>query len=142
MAVITNYNIKQVTNYDISKDSPTIVHTIDIPKRSSIKDASGHYPISMVRTNVNYKIAIDNVQILKLGYCCENKGIVYPIYLNVNGSYKQIQVGKNGMYEMQPETWKDINDTSAEEKTSNIIITGVQVPENINFTLEYVVSIN
>ena len=46
------------------------------------------------------------------------------------------------MYEMQPEDWKNINIQDPVDKTTDIIITGVQVPEGIEFTLDYVLTIN
>lgn len=141
MAVITNYNIRQLTEYDI-KNNPEVSYIIEIPERSSTKDADGKYPIRPVRKNIIYKTAIDGINILKLGYCCENKGIIYPIFLQMNGTYKQFQIGKNGIYEMQPENWKNVNDPNSEDKTSTITITGVRIPKDINFTLDYVVSIN
>ncbi len=140
-AVITNYNIRQVTDSDV-KDYPEVYYTISIPKRSNIKDENGRYPIIRTHENIPYATAIDGVNILKFGYCCEEKGILYPIYLNFGGGFEPFQIGKEGMYEMQPETWKDINNSESEEDTSNVIITGIRVPKNIDFTLDYVVSIN
>ena len=141
MAAVTNYNIKQVTNYDIQGNG-TVDYNIAVPRRNSTPNENGEYDIINSSETVPYKTALSNIQILKLGYCCEPKGALYPIFLEINGSYKEIKIGRDGIYEMQPETWTNINDSNAEEKTSNVIITGVRVPAEINFTLDYVVAIN
>lgn len=135
-----NYNIKQVTGYDITEHTPTVRRSVLVPERYKQKD--GTYIIRDIYEDVNYRTILSNVQILKLGYCCENKGIIYPIFLQMNGTYKEIKVGRDGMYEMQPESWMNVNNKETEEKTTDVIITGVQVPDNINFTLEYVLGIN
>lgn len=138
-SVVTNYNIKQVTNYDI-QDAAIIQKIVSIPSR--VSDGNGGYTIVNTDVTVDYKTAVDGVNILKMGYCCEPKGIDYPIYLQMNGSYKEFKVGRDGMYEMQPENWQNVNLSDPTEKTTDIIITGVRVPANIEFTLDYVVSIN
>ena len=59
----------------------------------------------------------------------------------MNGAYSApTYIGKDGMYETQPETFQDANDSEATESTSNVIITEVMVPADIDFTLDYVVS--
>lgn len=138
-SVVTNYNIKQVTNYDV-QDNATIQRQITMPNR--VPDGKGGYKIVNEVVTVDYKLALDGVNILKLGYCCEPKGVDYPIYLQMNGSYQEFKVGKNGMYEMQPEEWKNVNIQDPVEKTTDVLITGVRVPAGIEFTLDYVVSIN
>lgn len=138
-SVVTNYNIKQVTNYDI-QDAATIQKTITVPSR--VPDGKGGYKIIDTYVTVDYKTALDGVNILKMGYCCEPKGIDYPIYLQMNGSYQEFKVGRDGIYEMQPENWQNVNLLDPIEKITNVIITGVRVPANIEFTLDYVVSIN
>lgn len=138
-SVVTNYNIKQVTNYDV-QDNATIQRQITMPNR--VPDGKGGYKIVDEVVTVDYKLALDGVNILKLGYCCEPKGVDYPIYLQMNGSYQEFKVGKNGMYEMQPEEWKNVNIQDPVEKTTDVLITGVRVPAGIEFTLDYVVSIN
>ena len=81
-SVVTNYNIKQVTNYDV-QDNATIQRQITIPNR--VPDGKGGYKIVDEIVTVDYKLALDGVNILKLGYCCEPKGVDYPIYLQMNG---------------------------------------------------------
>lgn len=131
---IVNYNIKQITGYDI-KDKPSIYYQIIVPKKTD-------EGVIDVTETVEYKTILTNVEILKLGYCCESKGIIYPIFLEMDNSYKQIKIGKDGMYEMQPENWVDNSDIEPEDRITDIIITGVRVPNNINFTLDYVIAIN
>ena len=135
MAVADSYNIKQITGYDISTN-PSIHYNISVPTR----EPSGEVKFTV--EDVEYATAINGASIIKLGYCCEPKGAIYPIFLEVNGSYKQFQIGRDGMYEVQPEQWKNINETDPEDKETNIVITGVRVPKNINFTLDYVLAIN
>ena len=125
---VSNYNIKQITNYDIS-GYPTVNYSITFPNGD-------------VKT-VPYITALDGSQIVKLGYCCEPKGIDYPIYLTIKGQGTlPFKVGRDGMYEMQSEDWKNVNIQDSMNKTTDIIITGVQVPEGIEFTLDYVLTIN
>lgn len=86
-----------------------------------------------------YIVALTGKNIIKLGYCCEEKGHIFPIFLKMNGSYKEpIYIGKDGIYEMQQETFQDSNNYESEEEISNVIITEVMVPYGINFTLDYV----
>lgn len=86
-----------------------------------------------------YVVAVTGVKIIKLGYCCENKGHIYPIFLKINGSYEApFYIGKEGIYEMQPESFKDTNNSEAEESTSDVVITEVMVPTGVDFTLDYV----
>ena len=126
---VTNYNIKQVTNYDIS-GYPTVNYSITFPNGD-------------VKT-VPYITALDGSQIVKLGYCCEPKGIELPIYIRTNDGkgYREIQIGKTGMYEMQPELWHDVNKPDIEEEETTVVVTGVRVPKGIEFTLDYVLTIN
>ena len=125
---VSNYNIKQITNYDIS-GYPTVNYSITFPNGD-------------VKT-VPYITALDGSQIVKLGYCCEPKGIDYPIYLTIKGQGTlPFKVGRDGMYEMQSEDWKNVNIQDSMNKITDIIITGVQVPEGIEFTLDYVLTIN
>ena len=137
MATTSSYNIKQITSYDIG-NNPSVDINITVPKRSNTKP----YKIEDVVENVTYITALSNVSILKLGYCCEPKGIIYPIFLETNGSYKEIKIGKDGMYEMQPEEWTNVNDQDAERATTDVVITGVRVPAGVEFTLDYIVAIN
>ena len=132
-----NYNIRQITNYDL-ENAPTTIYTISVPERASEHDEHWRYPISFVDEEVEYKTAIENAEILKLGYCCSQDGIIYPIFLEMNGKYYEFHMNKECMYEFQPENWKNTNLEDPKEKTSDVVVTGIRVPANIKFTLEYV----
>jgi len=129
-----NYNVRQVTNYDIQEKPIIENYTISVPERNP----NPPYDIHFVDEIVPYKIAISGMNIIKLGYCCSPNGIIYPIILKINNQYEQIKLGKECMYEFQPEEWKNINEENSTIKTSDIIVTEVRVPADIKFTLEYV----
>ena len=119
-------NITQITNFDLASVSTVskVIH----------KGGEG------TRVSKPYKIVPQSYiphSIIKLGYCVESKGIDLPIFLTVNGTEKEFQIGKTGMYEFQPETWKNINDDDSEEQTIEVEVTGIAVPANIVFTLDY-----
>ena len=136
------YNIKQITNFDIDS-YPT--EEIDVTVAG----------MSTPRT-VIYKI-IDNGYISqgieKFGYCCEPKAISYPIWLVLregnNLNTKSFEVGKTGMFEVQPENWTNVNDPTAEEETMTVDVVEIKVPwqwkkdpnpgpHGFNFKLDYV----
>lgn len=135
---ITNLSLNQITNYDIvSKEAEKC--QILMPNR--IKKDDGTYEVINVPISVLYQTALENIKILKMGYCCEPLGIIYPIFLQINGGeYKKFNIGKDGMFEIQPESWKSLNGENSEEpKETDVIITGIKVPFGISFVLEYVV---
>lgn len=133
------YNIKQITNYDIEGNA-TNNYSISIPSRQFNTDTN-EYEIVNKTVTKKYITAFDGISAIKLGYNCETSGIIYPIYLKVNGSYKPFRVGRNGMYEVQPEQWENVNDEESAEKTTNIIVSGARVPADIDFTLDYVIKV-
>jgi len=115
-------NLKQITNFDVL-DAPSIVEEIIIGGET---------------INYNYKQITLIGNITKLGYCCEVKGIGYPIFLTFNNtSKKKFEIGKTGMFEFQEEQWKNINDIESEEQTAIVYCIEVEVPEGIKFTLDY-----
>lgn len=114
-------NIKQITNYDLAGGgSPMSIHKYG-------QDPAISY---------NYYTIPFSTKISKLGYCCEVKGIAYPIFLTINGSEAEFQIGKTGMFEFQPETWKNVNEDST-ERTVEVTCTQIRVPADIKFTLDY-----
>ena len=120
------YNISQA-----NKSTVMDAQRIDPPIPFSIPGDDSETP--------KYVVAVTDKNIIKLGYCCENKGHIYPIFLKMNGTYSMpTYIGKDGMYEMQPETFKDANNIEATKSTSDVIITEVMVPADIDFTLDYV----
>lgn len=133
-----NYNIKQFTNYDITEVMPTSTENIYIPKRI---EENGEVRIDKVLTPIEYVTIVNNSRIIKLGYCCKLQEIIYPIYLRMDGVFRQINIGREGMYEMQPETWKNVNDlNNPTEKTTNVVVTAVKVPKQAHFTLDCVIN--
>ena len=60
-------------------------------------------------------------KIVKFGYMCEPKAMVFPIYLKIDGEYKKFQIGKTRILE-----------------ASEIEISGIRVPKGIEFTLDYI----
>lgn len=128
------YNIKQKTNFDI-KNLESHIKTVTI---------------AGVEKQISYKtIIFSNAEkVIKIGYCCEPRGIGVPIFLKINNNSTNfpIYIGKTGMFETQPDTWKNINDEEAKEEEYKILINEIEVPykieENnfeINFKLDYVV---
>lgn len=101
------YNIKQINNFSKEvKDAPV--------------DENGY-------------ITLEIPNIVKFGYICEDRGIGLPIYVSntpSNGenktNFKEIEIGKTGMYE-----------------ASDVLINGIKIPcgveKDFNFTFDYVV---
>ena len=116
-------NIKQITNYDLS-DAPVVTKAI-----SKAGDLTT-YPYKVI------DISRLKGTVIKLGYCCEVKGIAYPIFLTFPEGEEEIQIGKTGMYEFQPEEWLDVNGDNT-ERTATVNCTQVAVPADIKFTLDY-----
>lgn len=117
-------NIKQITNYDIS----------------SLPTTQKQITIGGIIQNYDYKVITLIGSITKLGYCCEPKGIGYPIFLTFNthpDQEKEIEIGKTGMYEYQEEEWMDLNDEETEVQTAIVYTIKVLVPVGIKFTLDY-----
>jgi len=124
--VSMSLNSKQITNFDIDNKSIVQNRTFSIQEGDKTKTITK-----------SYVTILDNVKILKMGYCCEPRGILYPIYIYINGAYREIRIGKNGIYEFQPEQWRNNKDG----ELINIIVSKVQVPLDVKFTLEYAIII-
>jgi len=118
-------NIKQLTNNDITQSTPTKSVQVVFPDKT---------------IDVTYYKMVPVHSFTKMGYCCEPKGIGYPIFLDFSGNNsidsRYFLVGKTGMFEFQDEIWKNINE-SEEEYTASITCYAVWVPQDIKFTLEY-----
>ena len=123
-------DIKQITNFSLT-DIP-----IPTPIHKKGESTTTTYPY--------HTITLPN-GVFKIGYCCEPKGIGYPIFIKDNiSSHDQFefQIGKTGMLEIQPETWRDINNEEDQEyKTTDIFISKIKVPSEIKFVLDYVKTI-
>jgi hypothetical protein len=120
-------NIAQITNYDLA-GSTSIQKTIEIYRGEEEGWVSESY---------TYKIYNFSHDIFKLGYCCEVKGISYPIFLTINGKETKFEIGKTGMFEFQPEEWYDINAEEPEERTAEVFATSIKVPDEIEFVLDF-----
>ena len=141
MAVtVNNVNISQITDEDL-KTLPAINKTIEVQKVVQLP-ATSQWVFLKENKQVPYKVAVDNVKIFKLGYCCEPKGIDFPIFIKINGNYEEIRLGKRCMQECQPEEWRDVNKGEKDNKVAEVTISAVMVPANIDFTLDYAMSIN
>lgn len=124
-----SYNVAQITNFDKKFQQ--------LP--SFIKN-----DIEYVQYNFNHSNDNDNdinKQIVKLGYCCETKGIGLTVYLylakNPNMAIP-ILIGKTGTFELQPEQYSKINeDGITEEIELKINIVKIDLPKNIKFVLDY-----
>ena len=111
------YNVAQITNFDV-QDLPTI------------EKENGEY--------AKYNFA---TKVEKFGYCCEPKGIGSWIYLYLEEQPETavaIQIGKSGMYEVQPEPFLKLNEENIiEEIDMKVNIIAVEVPKNLKFVLDY-----
>ena len=119
--------IKQITNFDLKNISP-------VTKEVTIAGAEG------IKQNIPYKEITQEMfgsSVEKLGYICEPKGIIYPIILTINNIEQEVQIGKTGIFEFQPETWKDVNNEKSEEETAIVYVSSVFVPADIQFTLDF-----
>ena len=100
-------NIKQYTNYD------------------NLPIESGFYVIPFP------------FPVFKLGFCGDQQSIGKSITLMVNGENKAFEIGKTGMFEFQPETFRNINAESAEPEEIIVTCTEMRIPADLKFTLDY-----
>ena len=91
-------NIKQISNLS------------DAYKNALVKEIDGQ----------DYK-TIDLEKTIKIGYMCEPKAMILPIYLKIDGEYKKFQIGKTRIFEV-----------------SDVEISGVRIPNGIKFTFDYI----
>ena len=126
-------NIRQITNFDISSAN-TVYKTIQ--KGGDSGEIAVDYPYKVITSD---KLGSENV--FKFGYCTNNnQGINYPIFLVLNGVETEFQIGKTGMFEFQPETWKDVNGNDT-EREATVSLSSVLVPKDITFCIDYCYSI-
>lgn len=119
------YNIKQLTLKDVGASTTTeYIHK---------GGASTTIPYEYIIINSD-KLGSPNVT--KMGYCTnDNRGMNYPIFLTLNGTKTEFQIGKTGMFEFQPEDWEDVN--TGEKDTAEINLSEVEVPAGFEFCLDY-----
>ena len=115
-------DISQITNYHTEGRTPK-----DVQVDGIIIDGDSEHP----HNHVQYKQYIfeGSEYVYKFGYCCENRAIQYPIFLQFDGgSFERFIIGSTGMFELQPETFKNQNDKTSQEKKIKMRITGFQAP--------------
>lgn len=144
-------NIKQITNFDISSAQEI---REDVIAGGDIGYDKHGGKIQMIYKKINNTYLIKNIN--KFGYCCEPKAIQFPIFITFsNNVKKEFQIGKTGMFEIQPETWRNVNDeTMTDEETAIINISEIEVPwrkvadevgknyQGYNFKLDFIYNIN
>ena len=114
------YNIRQVTNYDNSKFG------------------------TEMKGNIEYIIIPQSIlggNVVKFSFCIndfiETKN--YSIYLTIRNNEKKINIGKSGIYETNVEEY--YNTTEEKYKTIKPLITEIKIPNNIEYTLDYVIEV-
>jgi hypothetical protein len=76
-----------------------------------------------------------------MGYVANsNPARNYPIFLTLNGTETEFQLGKTGMFEFHDETWQDVN-VPTEEEIATVSLSEVKVPAGFNFCLDYCYSV-
>lgn len=124
-------NIRQITNFDLNG-------AIEVPK--TFYDEGSKQMITHTYKLIT-SIMLGSNNVFKFGYCINNnQGINYPIFLVLNGVETEFQIGKTGMFEFQPETWKDVNGDDT-EREATISLSSVLVPKDITFCIDYCYSI-
>lgn len=117
-------NIKQITNFDLRGTPVRMTIT-----KANVYTTHPYYTISSTQ--------LQSEDISKLGYCCEPKGIGYPIFLTLNGKETAFEIGKTGMFEFQEEDWKDVNTDPDKIRTAIVSLSEIKVPAGIRFVLDY-----
>ena len=74
--------------------------------------------------------------VFKLGFCGDSLSIGKTIYLTIEGEEKPFEIGKTGMFEFQPESYKDVN-IDSEEREAIVHCTRARIPADLKFTLDY-----
>lgn len=128
---MSNYNIKQFTNFDIDESYTT----------GKIEGYTCYIiPHNVLIDKFNPRPDTTSIEIVKLGYCTnDNEGMNYPIGImfdKSDGELEVFHIGKTGMFEFQPEYWQDINDDSIEGE-AKVCVNQVWVPEGVPFVLDY-----
>ena len=125
-------NIRQITNFDLEGASE-VTKQID---KGGDKGETISYQYIVITSSM-----LGSENVFKFGYCANNnQGINYPIFLVLNGVETEFQIGKTGMFEFQPETWKDVNDDDT-EREATVSLSSVLVPKNMAFCIDYCYSV-
>ena len=135
------YNISQINSKSLAITSidPTDTEHYEANKTIHRVDSSETFTHDYYVLDAN-KLDIGNSKIIKLGYCVnEPEGFKYPIFLKIYGKNEEVefQLGKTGMFEFQPELYKNVNQEIIEEETATVYVIRVSVPVGVNFCLDY-----
>ena len=158
-------NIRQKTNFDLIGGELKNIYIRISPKKDANPSVEGWYEfngsdfIATADTEVNenksyfekrilnYKsISFGDEKVFKLGYCTnDNEGMNYPIFLRFSTDQDddpdhEFQIGKTGMFEFQPEEWRDVNDDDT-ERTAEVFVTELKVFEDVPFVVDYCYSV-
>lgn len=79
-----------------------------------------------------YFVLFEDLNIVKLGYICSDEDLEKPIFIKTGDNYRKIKVGKNGIYSVQLE-----NELTTDD--NEVFITGLRVPRDAQFIIDYVV---
>ena len=125
-------NIRQLTQADMTGAS-TVQKTID-------KGGDRGQTVTVDYYIITSEI-LGSSNVFKMGYCANsNPAINYPIFLTLNGTETEFQLGKTGMFEFHDETWEDVN-VPTEEQIATVSLSEVKVPAGFNFCLDYCYSV-
>lgn len=114
------YNIRQITNYSIPENTPVNIYD----------------DIEYIKLNKT----ILGGEIVKFGYYINSPGgIRYPLYYSVNGKKQKIKLDKKGFYEINVEKYYDTS--KQKQETIKVRITEIEIPKNVEFSLDYVIDI-
>ena len=123
---LVNYNIRQITNHNIA----SVNH----------REEPEYYELQFSK-ELGAENPAEELPILKLSYICEPNAINIPIYIAFSGSttYNRINIGKTGMFEIQPESRiSDILTQEVEEEDIEFKIIGIKVPKGFSFSIDYI----
>lgn len=118
------YLTEQITNYDL-EDKESSYYEVEVPTKDGTEFLE-----------IEYKTILKDFNIIKFGYCCEEKGFYYPLFIqNKNEEdFKPIILSSNCIFELTPST---VEKDAEEALEKQVIITGIKVPVGIKFTLDY-----
>lgn len=129
------YNIKQLTNFDVANNRYETRGVFKGPVAVNHRYRIISYnQLLGIESNSN-DITIN---ISKMGYCTnDNEGKDYPIFITFGDKTERIfYIGKTGIFEFQPEEWRDVNDDDT-ERTATVSVIQVLVPDGVPFVLDY-----
>ena len=146
---LVNYNLKQITNNDIIITEETDNYG-NLKKYFQLSGKRGN--IETIKSkNVNGDIVeyeyfifttthFGGLPMLKLGYICEPNAFTVPIYITFYGSsvMNKFELGKTGIFEIQPEQFIDKNISSDLVQNITFEITELRIPVGFSFSVDYI----